>query len=166
MQSKNALEYYNWLLGTECDVRTHLPLFHSLPGRILEIGVRDGCSTAAFLSGASVHVTSIDIDPKCAIDFNDSKWTFICGDSRKQETYDRVRGCTFDVLYIDGSHEYEDVKNDLWTYLQIVSPGGVILMHDVLAEEYPGVWRAFNDFRPGVAKYIRPGSYGLGVIEV
>jgi hypothetical protein len=35
-------------------------------------------------------------------------------------------------------------------------------------DNFPGVWRAFSNFRPNHlrAKYILPGSYGLGVIEL
>jgi hypothetical protein len=66
------------------------------------------------------------------------------------------------------------------TYSKLVRPGGLVLVHDVLANDnFPGVWRAFSDFVPVLdvgykpvpfrtvrAKYIRPGSYGLGVIEL
>ena len=58
-------------------------------------------------------------------------------------------------------------------YSPLVRRNGTILIHDVLAHDtFPGVWRAFNEFRwyttSGMvqAKYILPGSYGLGVIEL
>lgn len=34
------------------------------------------------------------------------------------------------VLWIDGSHDYEDVKNDFQLWIDRVVPGGVILFHD------------------------------------
>jgi predicted O-methyltransferase YrrM len=153
------------------DTLAHLPLFHSLPGRILEIGCDVGNSTTAFLAGASSQVTSIDINPRCAENFPDcAKWRFIHGDSQTYETYNKVSNQTYDVLYIDGDHSYSSAYHDIEIYSQLVKHRGLILVHDVLAHDnFPGVWKAFRDFRYGgqpVDKYILPGSYGLGVIEL
>jgi hypothetical protein len=156
------------------DTRDHLPLFHSLPGRVLEIGCDVGNSTTAFLAGAAESVTSIDINPACAHNFPGvDKWRFVLGDSTKQETLVQVAPEQFDVLYIDGAHDYASASSDLSKYSQLVRCNGTILMHDVLAtDNFPGVWRAFNEFRwyttsgSVQAKYILPGSYGLGVIEL
>lgn len=158
------------------DTRDHLPLFHSLPGAILEIGCDCGNSTTAFLTGASSSVTSIDINPLCASNFPDSdseKWKFVLGSSQDQTTYDKVCNHQYDVLYVDGSHTYEACLHDLRTYSELVRPGGAILVHDVLAmDNFPGVWRAFSEFRWYTtggrvsSKYVLPGSYGLGVIEL
>jgi hypothetical protein len=156
------------------DTRDHLPLFHSLPGAILDIGCDCGNSTTAFLTGAAKLVTSIDLNPLCAQNFPDSpQWRFVLGDSQLAETYDKVCNQTYDVLYVDGCHTYEATLHDLRTYSELVlRSGGLILLHDVLAmDNFPGVWRAFNDFRPyefggRCSKYILPGSYGLGVIEL
>jgi len=46
------------------------------------------------------------------------------------------------LLFIDGSHSYEDVKKDFGAWGQKVSDGGVIIFHDALA------W-------PGVVKFIK-----------
>lgn len=35
-----------------------------------------------------------------------------------------------DLLHIDGSHEFEDVKGDFFQYYAKMKPGGVILLHD------------------------------------
>ncbi len=170
--------YANLLVTpSEIDTRDHLPLFHSLSGHILEIGCDCGQSTTAFLDGAAESVTSIDINPHCASNFPDSpRWRFILGDSRDSETIVQAKVCNhyYDVLYVDGSHTYETTLHDLRTYSKLVRTGGLVLVHDVLANDnFPGVWRAFSDFRPAKpgewavgAKYIRPGSYGLGVIEL
>jgi hypothetical protein len=171
-----AAHYQHLLTCPEMiDTRDHLPLFHSLPGRVLEIGCDCGNSTTAFLAGAADSVTSIDINPLCAENFPDSpKWSFILGDSRQKETYNKVCNQQFDVLYVDGDHTYDGAMSDLLRYSQLVRPGGLVLIHDVLAtDNFPGVWLAFSCFRgihplavPFSAKYIRPGSYGLGVIEI
>jgi hypothetical protein len=155
------------------DTRDHLPLFRSLGGSILEIGCDCGNSTTAFLLGGA-QVTSIDVNPLCAENFPDSSnWRFVLGDSRLAETYDKVSNQQFDVLYVDGSHTYEATLHDLHTYLKLVVGNGLVLLHDVLANDnFPGVWKAFNEFRWYITqgritdKYIRPGSYGLGVVEL
>lgn len=150
------------------DTRDHLPLFHSLPGRILEIGCDVGNSTTAFLDGQSTNVVSIDINPACAQNFPGiEKWRFVLGRSGDPEVRAKAGPQWFDVLYIDGGHDYDTVACDLITYSNKVIQGGLILVHDVLAtDNFPGVWRAFNDFRRGRSKYVLPGSYGLGVIEL
>jgi predicted O-methyltransferase YrrM len=152
------------------DTRDHLPLFRSLTGRILEIGCDVGNSTTAFLVGESRSVASIDINHRCGENFfGVEKWRFIAGDSQQQSTFAQVAEERFDALYIDGAHDYASVYHDLTVYSALVKYRGVILIHDVLAHDnFPGVWKAFREFRyPQVLnKYILPGSYGLGVIEL
>lgn len=160
---------YQYLMTTDqlIDTRDHLPLFRSLAGRVLEIGCDVGNSTTAFLAGASSFVTSIDINPRCAGNFPDEpKWEFILGDSRLPSTILQVSNQIFDVLYIDGAHDYETVRADLENYSPLVRPGGLILMHDVLCPDtFPGVRQAFDEFTLG-EKSIREESYGLGVIKL
>lgn len=168
-----AAHYQHLLTCPELiDTRDHLPLFYSLPGRVLEIGCDVGNSTTAFLAGPAVSVTSIDINPHCADNFPDCpRWAFILGNSSHRDTISKVANQRFDVLYVDGDHSYAGAMSDLHAYSQLVRPGGLVLVHDVLANDnFPGVWRAFSDFRWPTgkisAKYIRPGSYGLGVIKL
>lgn len=47
------------------------------------------------------------------------------------------------LLYVDASHEYEDVRADLDLWSRFVLPGGALLMHDVFT--YHGVTRAANE---------------------
>lgn len=152
------------------DTRDHLPLFRSLSGRILEIGCDCGNSTTAFLLSAASLVTSIDLNPVCESNFPDStRWQFVLGDSRDPKVFYKVCNQRYDVLYIDGDHSYEGAWEDLRDYSELVLNGGLILMHDVLAtDNFPGVFKAFRRFHSSRAraKYILPGSYGLGVIEL
>jgi hypothetical protein len=65
-----------------------------------------------------------------------------------------VVGCSADVaktwskpihfLFVDGSHEYEDVVTDFQGFLPHVISGGLIAFHDV-EPGWPGVLRAWND---------------------
>jgi hypothetical protein len=49
-----------------------------------------------------------------------------------------------DLIYIDGSHEYIDVKNDINTYMQILNPGGIMFGDDYV-DCWPGVRRAVKE---------------------
>ena len=39
---------------------------------------------------------------------------------------------TFDVIFIDGLHYYEQVSKDLNNALEVLKPGGIIILHDML----------------------------------
>jgi len=50
------------------------------------------------------------------------------------------------IIHIDGSHQYEIVRNDLQNGLNLLSPDGVIILDDYSNIAYPGVARAFWEF--------------------
>ena len=52
---------------------------------------------------------------------------------------------SFDVVYIDGSHKYEDVMKDLELYYPKVKGGGIICGHDYAAP-HPEVVKAVDEF--------------------
>jgi hypothetical protein len=55
---------------------------------------------------------------------------------------------SLDFVFIDASHEYEDVKDDILAWYPKVKPGGIIAGHDYYHEEYdwfPGVKQAVNE---------------------
>ena len=43
---------------------------------------------------------------------------------------------TFDVVFVDGLHEYDQVRRDVQNSLEVLNPGGVIVMHDCLPTTY------------------------------
>ena len=55
---------------------------------------------------------------------------------------------SLDFVFIDASHEYEDVRDDILAWYPKVKPGGIIAGHDYYHEEYdwfPGVKQAVNE---------------------
>jgi predicted O-methyltransferase YrrM len=50
----------------------------------------------------------------------------------------------FDVVYIDASHDYESVKEDILTWLPKVKKGGIICGDDYYSD-WPGVIKAVNE---------------------
>jgi len=47
-------------------------------------------------------------------------------------------------LFIDGSHQYEDVMADFAGFFPHVVPDGLVAFHDV-CEGWPGVWKAWHE---------------------
>lgn len=50
-----------------------------------------------------------------------------------------------DLVFVDGDHSYEAVRNDTGKALQMLAPGGIILWHD-FAMKSPGVVRYLREF--------------------
>jgi predicted O-methyltransferase YrrM len=90
--------------------------------------------------------------------------TFIKGDFNEvAETWDKK----IDILHIDGSHHYEDVKKDFETWSKFVNDDGVILLHDTVVEHYEGkeygVKKFFDEL--DMPKFTFTHSFGLGVVS-
>lgn len=50
------------------------------------------------------------------------------------------------LLWIDGSHAYEDVLADLEGFARHVVPGGFVTLHDTRGHRFPGVRRAMFEY--------------------
>ena len=122
------------------DIVDHLPRLRAeveqRPGaQVVELGVRAGNSTCAFLAGVEAvggHVWSCDINrARVPQHWHASLlWTFTIGDDLALAG-DAPR-C--DVLFIDTSHAYQQTIDELLTYVPLVRDGGVILLHDTELE--------------------------------
>jgi methyltransferase family protein len=60
----------------------------------------------------------------------------ICGDSHSMATLNELKltlsGRSIDLLFIDGDHTYEGVKQDYAMYAPLVSASGMVAFHDIL----------------------------------
>jgi hypothetical protein len=87
----------------------------------------------------------------------------------------------FDVIFIDGLHEYETVYRDIKNSLNCLNPGGYIVCHDInpiseITQRYPQVqsgewtgdcWKAWVKIRSelgNVLMFVVDTDYGCGVI--
>ena len=74
--------------------------------------------------------------------------TLICGKSDKKENLKIIKKFQpYDLIFVDASHKYKDVKNDLNNFSRMLSDGGIMMVHDIYRDEYTGVNKAWNEFR-------------------
>ena len=85
----------------------------------------------------------------------------------------------FDCIFIDGLHQYSQVKKDIFNSLNFLSESGIILLHDCLPNNYyeqatprcqwiwnGDVWKAIVEFRSlkDIDVYTCYADHGIGVI--
>jgi predicted O-methyltransferase YrrM len=174
-------EEYQTRCSLPSDIKQHLPQLHDEASTgdavVLELGVRSGNSTVAFLAALEEHggyLWSVDIVRPSLPWLNHPQWTMHVGDDLllADDLPDDV-----DVVFIDTSHHYTQTAAELAVYVPKVKPGGVVLLHDVELERPDGASPADPAFPVRVAvdefcaaKGLTPeyvtGCYGLGVIRI
>jgi cephalosporin hydroxylase len=127
------------------------------PRTVLEIGTAQGgvfwllCRLAA----SDATLISLDLPPgerhsggeKVSIDLEAMKSPaqtvgVVHGDSHAPETPERVREILgdrkIDLLFIDGDHTYDGVRQDYLMYSPLVRSGGLIAFHDIVKTHWAG----------------------------
>jgi len=120
-----ALEFWDWLAGTE---ERNLMLKNGYPNIYYQ-----------FLSNV-VHTENQNII------------TPFPNTSRIAYYFFKKKGIKSEMIYIDASHEYEDVIDDIKSYYEILSEGGIIFGDDFYSFE--GVRRAVLEFSASLS--LRP----------
>jgi predicted O-methyltransferase YrrM len=163
------------------DIQDHLPRLHAEASIgdcvVIELGVRGGNSTAAFLAAVDEfggHVHGCDIRRPGVPWANHPQWTFYEGDDL--ELADQLPDGV-DVLFIDTSHFYDQTCAELEMYVPKVKPGGVVLLHDTELKYPEG--RPWDDppypvrlavdlycGEHGLTPEFVEGCNGLGVIRI
>lgn len=103
---------------------------------IMELGVRGGTTTLPLLMAASISdgsVQSVDIQDTqfiCPKEYK-NMWKF-----HKKDAIDFLKECNnddpYDLIYIDDWHAYGHVKQELELIDKLISPTGVVLLHDLM----------------------------------
>ncbi len=162
--------------------------FHALGMDVLEIGSYCGRSTICMAQTAK-RVTSVDPhDGRATPEPRDTYGEF-AENLRRYGVREKVQawrmtteqagnemqqlGQTFGLVFIDGAHDYESVRNDIAHALHLLAPGGLLAFHDYrcgLPQEGfdPGVEQAVNELlatrtarivaRAGSVAVIDPGE--------
>jgi hypothetical protein len=164
-----------WSDIQDCLVRLHEWAARIPRVAVLELGVRSGNSTAAFLAAAERadgHVWSVDIDtPGVPAQWHDcGRWTFTLGDDMIVTTPPGP----FDILFIDSSHRCSHTLAELRKFVPLVRPGGRVLAHDTRLEHVDGepaafpVAKALGVFcqETGLSWADHDAQYGLGEIVI
>lgn len=98
----------------------------------LEIGGAWGFSTLAILEAGAKNL--LTVDPNILVEApNEAKtngytnhiWSCVRSDKFWVENKSK-----FDLIYVDGSHLYKDVKNDLYEAWEVLSDGGLLMADD------------------------------------
>ena len=72
--------------------------------------------------------------------------TLICGDSTSERVQKKANMLgPYDLIFIDANHAYEFVKKDFENALKMISPNGIIAMHDIFAPSAPGVGKFWKE---------------------
>lgn len=166
----NLVDWQNYLYHDEVD------LLHRLAARIqktphhcaanpvfVNIGAGSGTSTIALLEGNSDAICySVDIRADESPELTNEHLRLpetnptiarrvirIWGDSRK---VGRVWPFGADLVFVDGGHEYSEVKEDIEAWYDKIWAGGIIAFHDYGlketdgSEQWPGVRKAVDEW--------------------
>ncbi len=142
----------------------------SLPNRsnIVEIGSfkgRSTCCLAFACRGTKKRIFAVDtFDGGPDLQRHDSFREFCLNIERCElsEYVEPIRGISWEIaktwnkpihlLFIDGSHIYEDVMADFASFFPHVVPGGLVAFHDV-QQSFPDVLKAWNEtFNPRLTR--------------
>jgi len=177
------------VIQVEWEIKTLLEQVNKLkPTRIVEIGSRHGGTLYLFskFAGDYAHLVAIDPNPSANLSTikehitypHNNKVAIIPKISQSEYALDFIKD-TFpegiDLLHIDGSHKYDDVKSDFERYWPLVRPGGLIAIHDIKgagAKQFRGqvkrFWTELKGQIPDLVEEIcAPDQefYGIGLVH-
>lgn len=126
----------------------------------LEIGLAQGL-TAGYMQDLGLDVTGITIDPYL---LQREDFAVIIGDSHDPETVAKVADRRFDLVFIDGDHSYESVKQDYENYGKL---GKFVAFHDIAGlRNCEGVKRFWGELQGQKLEFVAEGETrsGIGVL--
>lgn len=120
----------------------------------LEIGFAAGVNTNFinkffnFKNIVAVDILSGGIDPfTFYANLRFKNISLICGDTKLKSTQDRIKlHGPFDVIFIDGGHDYTTVKNDFISFSKMLAKNGILIFHDIKSCDLPKGTRGVPEF--------------------
>ena len=74
--------------------------------------------------------------------------TLLCGDSKKNNVIDQAKTLgNYDLIFIDGGHDYKTVKSDFTKYSKFISKKGIIVLHDIKSNVVKDVPKYWNELK-------------------
>ena len=155
--------------GSINDIGEHLEFLekecHKYPFcKVLELGVRSGNSTRAFMNGVNAvsgSLKSVDID-NCRDVCADPKWVFVQKDDIELKLDPNE---IYDIIFIDSSHRYDHTIAELNKFSSHLQHDGEFLMHDTLDGEVACAIKKFMEFNTGWKFTNREFCNGLGTLK-
>lgn len=137
-------ELYERLCRQSSDIYEHLPTMHALAlsinaQTIIELGVRTGVSSAAWLSAlerTGGHLWSVDVALAPRFVSGHRQCTFLQGDDLAPVVTDQLP-LDVDIVFIDTDHRYELTVDEIAVYAPRVKSGGFMVFHDTAVEVFP-----------------------------
>jgi predicted O-methyltransferase YrrM len=136
------------------------------PRRLLEIGTATGGTLylLARAAGPDARFATIDLeqryDPEVLRSFAHDRQQIelIVGSSADERTIARVRSVFpdgLDLLFIDGDHSYDGIRQDFERYAPLVRPNGVVVFHDIVDDNITRFGIATGSRADGVPRFWR-----------
>ena len=144
-------------------------IINYLEGKIknyLEIGVHNGCSMSYVLQSdyKVENCYGIDLFENTfykdtlnknkifnnlqLLNKNKNNIKLIKGNSRSKEIINSINNINFDIIFIDGDHTYEGVKNDFLNYYKLLNETGIMIFDDYnQAPNNKGVYKFINEIK-------------------
>jgi predicted O-methyltransferase YrrM len=135
-------------------------LTRTLPNqaRLINIGAGAGTSSAALLRGGrdieNFELLSIDLDGqflKRELDYLEAQSLYTPSRIRQflgssDEAFQHISGdkVRLNLVFVDGSHNGEQVLKDIQNYSELLAPGGILVCHDYGDPRQPDVTDAIN----------------------
>ncbi len=151
----------------ECRLVAHLATMAPSGGEIVEIGAFKGRVTGWLVEAAQMrpdHPAVASIDPHgwgTRLDFEKTVAELGLADRGLRVHYadSRELGRTWSTpiifLWIDGSHEYDDVRQDIANFTPFVVREGLIAFDDSAGGTFPEVERAITEWEAGQSNFKR-----------
>lgn len=126
----------------------------------LEIGTRNSVTYNAVKAAKKTGV-----DPNTKV-FDRSIYV------KTSDEFFKINKDKFDIVFIDGMHEHEQVKRDIENSLKCLNKGGIILLHDcnpvteqaqLVPKQGTGTWN--GDVWKAVVDYRKNGTRGIAVVD-
>lgn len=141
---------------------------HSLNGKGVEVGVKDGWNALNILKDFKGHLYLVDIWDNID-DFNHAKE--LLRDYWDRVTFIRVESVAaselfkdeiLDFVYIDADHSYKSVKQDFKAWSAKIRKGGIISGHDY-SVNFPDVMKFVDELSKSEKVYFTDGDLWEGV---
>ena len=140
--------------------------------RVIEVGIYRGAGSLhlaqglADNGGGELHLVDISVESLAEVEekIRKAKFPIVtslhCGDSASIAREGRLP--LADLIFLDAEHRYEPVQQDIACYWQLVSEGGLLVIHDTVMWE--GTRRSANElFAGGYTICTLASSEGSGV---